>query len=282
MVVDLVWGWYLLTVSLLALAYGWGGGSGQPLLYALLHLGLFAVMLFIRARTATASPYDRRYYRGAFALFAVPLVFSAMGLVLPALHPEPWEWTWMAWDRALLGSDPTVAAGGWLTPAWTELLQWVYTSFYAIPIVTIATLGWRRGGDEFDRALITVTFCFLVTYLGYFLWPTLPPYLFLPHDGALEGTFMAGSLIKVLEWLEVHRWNCFPSGHTMLSVVCLVLAVRVRVLFWILMPVVSLMLVSTVALRYHYVQDVIAGVVLAWPAYRVAGLIHRWGAEAEK
>lgn len=277
MTIDLIWVWYLLTVSAITLVYGSGCAVGHPLIFVLIHIALLVAIGVLRFRTASASPYDQRFARGAFALAGVPLVFCSMGLVLPAIHPEPWEWTWMHWDRALFGADPTVAAQSWLEPWSIEVLQWVYTAFYAIPIVTVAVLGWRRGQLEFDRALITVTFCFFATYLCYFLWPTLPPYLFLPHDQPLEGTFLAGTMNSALESMELHRWNCFPSGHSMLSLVCLTLAWRVRALFWCLLPIVVLMIVSTIALRYHYVQDVIAGSLMVWPGMKLSGLLYRWG-----
>jgi membrane-associated phospholipid phosphatase len=39
---------------------------------------------------------------------------------------------------------------------------------------------------------------------------------------------------------------------------------RLRWLFWVLLPVATLLVLSTVYCRYHYVVDVIAGIVLAF------------------
>ena len=58
--------------------------------------------------------------------------------------------------------------------------------------------------------------------------------------------------------------NAFPSGHTAVTLVYLaILFVESRRLAWIFLPLVAGLIVATVALRYHYLIDVVAGVVVA-------------------
>jgi membrane-associated phospholipid phosphatase len=258
---DAIWIWYAATVAAVALLLCDEAPGGSPLAFAAIHGGVAIAALGVRAATARRSPWAARTARGAFAVIALPIVFSSVGLILPAVHPEPFEWTWLELDRALLGGDPTVAVQGLLTPWTTEILQWVYASFYLIPIAVVGTALVRRDAEGFDRALPTVVFCFLLSYLGYLLWPTLPPYRFLEHQ-PLEGVWLAERIHALLDMAEFNRWDCFPSGHTMLTVISLLLAWRrARALFWVLLPIVMLLVSSTVALRYHYVSDVVAGLL---------------------
>jgi membrane-associated phospholipid phosphatase len=39
---------------------------------------------------------------------------------------------------------------------------------------------------------------------------------------------------------------------------------RIRKLFWFLLPVATLLILSTMYCRYHYLVDVLAGIVLAF------------------
>jgi membrane-associated phospholipid phosphatase len=56
----------------------------------------------------------------------------------------------------------------------------------------------------------------------------------------------------------------FPSLHVGISFVVWLYAFRnSRKLFWILSPLVLSLFVSTIYLRYHYLIDVVAGLVLA-------------------
>ncbi len=270
--IDRVWTWYLLTAAVAGGAFGAGAPEGRAWLYVGIHVALLLALAAMRRASRRWAVERQRAARGAFTLLATPAVFLSLGLVLPAVHPEPWEWTWIGVDSALTGTDPTVVLQPWLTPARTEVLQWVYASFYFIPITAVAVLGWRRGGAAFDQALFTVAFCFLLSYLAYFLWPTLPPYRFLPHPPSADGLWLAAELRRALDAAELHRWDCFPSGHTMLSCASLMLAWRVRALFLILLPIVALLIASTLALRYHYLIDVLAGALLAAPSMFLARL----------
>ena len=278
MAVDLVWIWYLLTVSLLVAAIGPGvpDASFAPFLYVGLHLAFLVVIVALRTLGRDLAPPWRRASRGVFTLVTLPVVFSTIGLVLPAVHPEPYEWTWIAWDRALFGTDPTVALQAVLWPPFVELLQWVYASFYFIPIAALIACWRRGGGAAFDRGLTIVAFGFLLSYLGYFLLPTLPPYRFLHHEHPIEGVWLAAQVRHLLDVAETNRWDCMPSGHTMLSVVSLVLVWRhARAVFWWLLPIVTLLVFSTVGLRYHYVVDVLAGLLLVPVAVAIGGWLHR-------
>jgi membrane-associated phospholipid phosphatase len=65
---------------------------------------------------------------------------------------------------------------------------------------------------------------------------------------------------------EANPWDCFPSGHTMLTITSLIILWRWnrRWFRWLLLPSL-LLIVSTVVLRYHWSIDVLVGALLAWP-----------------
>ena len=79
--------------------------------------------------------------------------------------------------------------------------------------------------------------------------------------------------IFAAEWI---KQDCWPSGHTALSFVCLVIARRegVRWAYWALLVPVTLLIFSTMYLRYHYVVDVVCGFLLAFA-------VLRWGRPLE-
>jgi membrane-associated phospholipid phosphatase len=273
---EIVWLCYLSAVVLAVAVFGFGAGGREhrPILFVAIHGALIAVCAAMVL--GLRSTRGRRTARAGLALGGLPVVFSSAGLVLPGIHPEPYEWTWIAWDRAICGGDPTAMAEALLSPWVTEVLQWCYAGFYFVPMAAIVGAAVSGGGRGFDRALTVVVVGFLASYLGYFVWPTLPPYRFLAHEAPLEGVWLFDHLHRFLDLAEANRWDCFPSGHTMLSVVSLVVAWRgCRPVFWLLLlPVVGLV-VSTIALRYHYLSDVLAGLAGVVPALWVGAAVSR-------
>ena len=281
---ERIWIAYLLTVITVAvLAAPQADPAYLPLPFLLSHTALLAAVLVLSRKAPHLTDSQARISRCALLFCGMPLIFSSMGWILPAVHPDPFEFTWIDWDRALFGGgDPSAMAQALLSPWFTELLQWVYASFYFIPLLALVGAAVWSGWPAFDRVLTTVVFCFMVSYLGYLLWPTLPPYLFLHYDQPIEGVWLATDIHKLLDTLEGNRWDCFPSGHTMLSLVSLILCWRhARRLVPILTPVVALMILSTVALRYHYAVDVFAGTLLAWPAVRLCDWLLAAGEERD-
>ena len=84
------------------------------------------------------------------------------------------------------------------------------------------------------------------------------------HTVPLETTTLSRTISSTLDELEKTKFDVFPSGHTMIAVVVMIVAFqRARDAFWWLLPVAVCLVVSTVYCRYHYVVDVIAGALLA-------------------
>jgi membrane-associated phospholipid phosphatase len=106
--------------------------------------------------------------------------------------------------------------------------------------------------------------CFLISYLGYIVVPAIGPRFFLQGVEPLQGVFLFEPLLHGLNVLEGGARDCFPSGHTALTLLVLYHAFRyARPLLIVLVPVGCGLLFATVYLRFHYMVDVIAGVLLA-------------------
>jgi membrane-associated phospholipid phosphatase len=257
---ERIWTFYLCSVLAIDGLFGAAAHGGRPLLHAVTHLILLVIVwslpFLVRKPAALAIA------RGILTTVGLVFVFSSMAWILPAIHPEPFEHRWVELDRAWFGVDPTIWAQRLLVPWLVEVLQFCYAIFYFVPMIAVATIGVGRGWGAYQRALETVLLGFTLSYLGYLWWPTLPPYRLLDHSVPIRGLWLAEILHESLDRAEIHRWNCFPSGHTMLSVLSLTLLwPQQRRAFWMLLPGVGLLVASTVILRYHYVIDVLAGLL---------------------
>ncbi len=271
--------WIVYVLAVLGVAWGVPGAvrTGAELAW---HTVVHGLVLAAAVAVARRCSHDgARWWRAAMAIGGLPLVFSAKCWILPHAHPEPFEYAWLALDRALLGGDAATLAEPWLGRGAVELLQVVYAGFYVVPVVAVLAAGRRAGAAAFDRALTIVVGCFLLSYLGYLLVPTVGPKVALAFERELEGLWLFPWLRSSIDGAEANPWNCFPSGHTMLTLVSLVILWRWhRPLFWWLVVPCSLLVASTVLLRYHWTIDVVVGAALVWPAVRgVDALLDRDG-----
>jgi hypothetical protein len=150
--------------------------------------------------------------------------------------------------------------------------------FYFPSILLPGGILYARGEWETLRRYVTVILTgFYVSYLGYLLVPAIGPHHFYPlRPAVLDGWFLgkhAHAAILAMEW---RMPDAFPSGHTLMSLLVLWFSWgSLRRFFWAAVVPASGCVAATVALRYHYVVDVLASVALL-PFVVVAGrAIHR-------
>lgn len=257
----------LVILLALAVAYGLTGRlAGWPWLAATYTclLGIVLLAGFI-ARAPPPLPRPLRLLVDFYPLAVIPVVFESLGALIPAVNSavrDPWL---IRVDHALLGVHPTV----WLQRcvAWplTDLLYMSYTSYYfLVPLVAMGL--WRKSDDLARKFIFIISLTFFVSYAGYFVVPALGPRTALAqlHTLKLEQTLISRTICRTLEDAETTKQDAFPSGHTMIAAVSVYFALRyTRRLGLILAPVATLLVIATVYCRYHYVSDVLAGLLLA-------------------
>ena len=202
------------------------------------------------------------FYPAAF----IPFVYESLGPLIAAARGRARDDLLIAADRAILGDDVTVLLQPFVRPGLAAFLYVAYSTYYFLPIVLGAAL-WRKSRPEARRFIFTLTVCFYVSYAGYFTIPAYGPRTALAdrHTVPLNTNPVARAIDRTINQLEHTKLDAFPSGHTMITVAVLIVAwKRERKLFWFLLPVASMLIFSTMYCRYHYVVDVIAGIVLAF------------------
>ena len=238
---------------------------GDILLRFALMGAFLAVAVFLARRSErlpTAIRVAADFYPAAF----IPFVFESLGPLIAAARGAPRDDLLIAADRALFGTDVTVWLERFARPWLTDAFFLLYASYYFLGLVLGAVL-WRRSPESARRYIFTLTVCYFVSYVGYFLVPALGPRFALAtrHAAPLETTPLARSISTTINELERTKLDVFPSGHAMIAAVVLRVAwSRARRLFWVLLPVGAGLIVSTVYCRYHYVVDVLAGLLLAF------------------
>ncbi len=191
--------------------------------------------------------------------------------LIPLINPHDVDDFLIRIDRFIfLGNDPTVLFERFIFPALTELMQIVYTSFYFLPFTLCILLYRKENKIYFHTAASIIMFEFYLSFAGYYITPAIGPRYTLEclHSSPLKGILLFDFFRSTLTWLEGITRDCCPSGHTLISLVTLLLAHRFYKSFFPAALIWSvLQIISTVYLRYHYVTDIIAAIILVLPVY---------------
>jgi len=210
-------------------------------------------------------------------------------------------------DEMIFGVQPTIFLQDYLNPYLVEYSMIMY-SFFVLPYLFLVYLFQKRESTLFSKLLLAHVIASIVALTCFIYLPAKGPrfvfdtagsrlYENLPQfkngiNGVRIDSLYRATGYESLYRLQYDAWNnlervktdCMPSMHAALYLICIIIAVRYRKImkwkrlatgFWITSGVS--MLFSCIYLRYHWVIDIIAGIVVAFFSYSAAELIiERW------
>jgi membrane-associated phospholipid phosphatase len=238
---------------------------------------------------------DNKFWRALHYWYIAPLVlltFKEIYFMVKPIRTYDFDNLFISIDRWMFGTDPTHLLHQFATPVITEILQIIYGMFYLLPIILGLSLLRKRRFVAMDFALFTIFYGFCLSYLGYFTLPGIGP-RFTLHDFStineqLPGLWLTNFLRELVNAgesipsgtpnpAEVVQRDIFPSGHTMITLIVIFLSVKLKSRSkYFFVPVGSLLIFSTVYLWYHYVIDLIGGLVFMIFAVWSAKYIFNW------
>jgi membrane-associated phospholipid phosphatase len=254
---------YVALLTVIVLAF-------RPVGTAVYLLGHAAAAGLIVAVAAAHARWGGRAWTIARIWYIVPFVLCAFR-ELHYLVPQVHNFDDHRYDRILAGIDRRWLGDvdgfflGLLTPGAADVLHLCYWSYYVSLAILGAALHRRGDWAKLDEYASVVLVSLLLSYLGYLVVPAVGPHHFYPtRPELLDGWLVGGWLHRTISALELRMPDAFPSGHTLMSLVLLFLARRhasARA-FWAVLPLAAGCILATMALRYHYVVDVVASFAL--------------------
>ena len=206
-------------------------------------------------------------FRNWYPLPYVGYFYKEMALLIPAVRHSDSD-RWLAnLDYRIWGANPCVWLERIQSPVLTEWEQLLYTLFLPA-VILVAVLLWRQGRfTEFQYYAFLIATGYMVSYIGYILVPARGPrYLLndLQHI-PLKGLWFFRTMQESLDRLESYHYDCFPSGHTELTLLaCWGSRLVSKRWFWIYLAYTPFLIFATVYLRYHYTVDLAAGATAAF------------------
>ncbi len=246
----------------------------QASVIAIMYISIIAATVFL-----ISSEYSNktiRLIRYFYPYIFIGFVFESLGFIVPYINPHNKDSVLIKIDRTILGGDIAYILN-FINKKWlVDYLQVSYLAYYVLPIVIIIYLYKRNKIKRLSFTLFALSLGYYLSYLGYIFMPAIGPRYSLSYlpKFPLEGGFIFNAIHPILNSLEHIKQDCFPSGHTEISLL-------VFLLFWdenkkaslIILPIVLSLILATLVLRYHYLTDDIAGVILAFVVYYISKAI---------
>ncbi|HEX4812489.1 MAG TPA: phosphatase PAP2 family protein [Nonomuraea sp.] len=211
------------------------------------------------------------FLRFAYPVMVLPVAFEAAGQAAFMVHGRPLDDLVTAWERAAFGVHPNVALEWIASPPLTEVLTCFYSSFYAYFVLPLFLYA-RGRREAAERCAFAMVAAGLVCYLGFVLVPVNGPVWALREEFA--SSRLAGYVVTPVQDFLMARFDpagtCVPSSHVAVAWAATLSLRRFlpRPARLIMYVVTAGLTVAVVYTRYHYVSDVVLGLLVAVIAHR--------------
>lgn len=222
---------------------------------------LFAAVLGVVCRLV-ASRNGHWVAQAAGSYYIIVSVYVSYRHVSPLIDrvsPVVYDRDLQAIDQWIFGTQPSIWLERFLHPWLTELLFICYSLFFFWQ-VSLGTLLFLKKRKDFHAYVLLVVAFYLLSYVMYLMVPAIGPRfdLLSQYHYPLTGVFLAQHIEASFIDIPMVR-DCFPSGHTGLTLLTLYQAWRsgMRRFFFLMLPFGLLLIFSTVYCRFHYVVDLL-------------------------
>jgi membrane-associated phospholipid phosphatase len=142
--------------------------------------------------------------------------------------------------------------------------------FPALCLALMLSLALRPEIEAYRVFCLAVAFCYLFS-VGFFILMPVPERWAVPDSGAvLLSDLWSSRLIASLRPIS-GLTNCFPSSHTSLTVIAILVSGIFRVRFFAATVALGVAIIlSTFVLGIHWIPDVLAGGAVGWLSVSVA------------
>jgi membrane-associated phospholipid phosphatase len=212
----------------------------------------------------------RHWYPHLFFLFC----FEELGKLVHLVLPNWQDAKLITADYWLTGVHPGIWLGQFATPARNDFMQFAYLTYFTYLLVLGGILYLRKEWRAYWSVMTYSAVGYAIGYVIAIFFPIESPWFSMTwawHAPLQGGPFTAA--IDFIEHFGRVRGAAFPSEHVAGSFAVLWGAwAHRRWLFWVMLPLVLCMCVSTVWGRYHYMVDIFGGMTTGTLGY----VIGKW------
>lgn len=269
---------YLIVLNLVVLNAPPSPARSTSLASVFLLLTCYVVIAaLVRTRTLTHPFAAPLLYRIA-AYGCVQLTYFVFADLLPVVNAHSLDHELLALDLRLFGVEPAMFFDRFVTPVTTEWFAFFYFGYFFVLALHVLPILF---GSRHERCLgefgLGMIFVFCVGHTLYMVVPGYGPYKAMPEMFQNElPPGMWWNMTTELVARSGAQKDIFPSLHTAAPTFILLFSFhhRKRAPFRYTWPIVAFFVVNiviaTMFLRWHYVIDVVAGILLAATAHGVS------------
>lgn len=237
-----------------------------------LPLNLILILIFFRM----AVLQNRFSYGtvGHFLVRALPLLayaycYELAGSVVHLVFKGWFDSRIAELDRLIFGFQPNLLIAGCYNWWLSEIMFFAYIIYLPLVVLLYYLIYLQKSSEFIEEYLLTLGLAYMICFIIFVVFPVASPRFYFsglqPNSGLLFRKLMniAGSTVQ-------YAGGSFPSAHCAAGTVMIFFAGKLgKKYLSFYLPLVSLFFLSTVYGQYHYVADVLAGVMVGMASVKI-------------
>jgi membrane-associated phospholipid phosphatase len=199
-----------------------------------------------------------------YPLIIMPLLYEALGSQIHLLHNDSFDAAINGFEMRVLGFDSSFALQPYMTIWLNEVMSFFYMYYYILPFLALIFLVFRGRDDATERTALGVSFAFYTCCIIFILVPVMGPRFYLENIYYLPliGPFFTPLAHRIVSAGGL-QGGAMPSSHCAMALVfSWFLAKEYHAAAPLLFTALVILCVSTVYGRYHYISDVVVGLLV--------------------
>lgn len=211
------------------------------------------------------------FIRKLIPLIIVISIYENLHDITPMLN-KTYDWQLLRAEEFIFnGKILSVWMEGWISPFLTKYLFFSYSSFIIYPFLILGVFYYHNGVKQFNHFLLSFVLTVFIGLIMYVVIPVAGPIYTFPeiYSVSLGDDSLTEIIQNLVNGLRYPR-DAFPSLHVAITFLYLLFAFKYyKNLFYLTLPMIISIWISTVYLRYHYLLDWIPSFFLVFFAFHL-------------
>ena len=157
----------------------------------------------------------------------------------------------------------------------SELMHFGYFSYYLMTF-GVPLLFYLKARRKFEKTMFIIVLSFCLYYLSFIIFPSIGPQFYFPMEQqTVPNAYLFQKIMDIIITVGESETGAFPSSHVGMAIIFLIIIrKRFKNYCFIILPLVIVLIFSTIYLKAHYAIDIIAGIITGILFYLLSNKIY--------
>jgi len=234
-------------------------------LHLLKHFSICLLVLIIIPKLENCRHPVGHFIRDWYVIILLPFIYLNMGNFIHLIFPNEFDPIIISLETGIFGQTPNILLQRIENSILTEIMQLFYALYwFTIPGGALLLYAAKKY-ETFHYFIYYISLTFFLSYILFIIFPVYGPRFVMADQIYAEyrGVFLTQFLRDFVN-NSGHKGCAFPSSHVAVAVVILHIVwwEFPKTAKWVFVPAVTGLSIATVYGQYHYLTDMVAGLVM--------------------